>query len=391
MAASLLFRGTVKVENMPLIEDVSRMRELLGILGIGVKSDGRNLEIDPDKINNSEIKKEIGERLRASIVLVGPLLARTGRAVFPYPGGCVIGRRPVDIFLDGWKAMGADIKENNGFEITAEKLKGIDFTFRVISVTATETLMMSAVLAHGKTTLRNSAMEPEIPALAEFLNKSGANIRGAGTKTIEIEGTGGKFLLAKEPFFVIPDRIEAGSFLILGAVLGEKLKVKNCDPKHLVALVAKLVEAGVSCEVGPDWITVRRPAKIKTTNIETKEYPGFPTDLQAPFAVLMTQANGESKIFETIWESRFGYVNDLKKMGANISLIDEHHIIIKGPTELAEQDIESPDLRAGLAFLMAAMLARGESIVRNIYQIDRGYEKIDERLRGLGADIERVN
>lgn len=395
MAAALLFENPVVLENMPLIEDVSRAGELLGGLGASIKKRGEGaIEIDPRGAVQSELEQEIAKRLRASVVVVGPLLARGGKASFPYPGGCVIGRRPIDVFLDGWRAMGATIKmeKGNGFCVEAGKLRGADYTFRVVSVTGTETLMMTAALAEGRTVLRNAALEPEIPALARFLNSSGARIRGAGTPTIEIEGTAGKLLRAAEAFRMIPDRIEAGSFLILGAALapGDGLRISGCNPEHLTAVLAALRDAGARPEIGKDWVTVRRPEKLRAVNIQTREYPGFPTDLQAPFAVLMTQAEGESIIFETIFENRFGYAEDLKRMGANIFFADQHRIVVKGPTVLRGREIESPDLRAGLAFVAAALLAEGESKISNVYQIDRGYEKIDERLRKLGADIERV-
>jgi UDP-N-acetylglucosamine 1-carboxyvinyltransferase len=354
------------------------------------KSGPRAITIDTSKLKRAKFKKDIADKLRASIVLAGPLLARAGRVSFPHPGGCVIGRRPIDIFLDGWRAMGAKVEEKKGrFEIAVRGLMGTDFAFRVISVTGTETLMMTAVLAKGKTVLRNAACEPEIPALAEFLNDSGAKIKGAGTSTIEIIGTGGRLLKARRAFKVIPDRIEAGSFLILGAALGKNVKVTDCEPEHLTALITALKDAGAPLEIHHDWISVRRPRTITAVNIKTREYPGFPTDLQASFAVLMTQAVGESMTFETIFEGRFGYVDELKRMGANIILCDPHRILINGPAKLRGREIEIPDLRAGLAFIMAALLAQGESVVGSVYQIDRGYEKIDERLRKLGAEIER--
>lgn len=391
MAASLLFAKPIAIENIPLIEDVFRMRELLEHLGATVEEGDRMLQINPAPLLGTELKKEIAERLRASLVLAGPLLARNGKVKFPHPGGCVIGKRPIDVFLDGWRAMGAKAREGkNGFEVAARKLKGADFTFRVVSVTGTETLMMTAVLARGKTILRNAAMEPEIPVLAQFLNDSGAKISGAGTPTMEITGTDGRLLHAKRTFEVIPDRIEAGSFLILGAALGKKVKVTGCNPEHLTALIAALKDAGAPLEIGRDWISVSRPRKLKAVNIQTREYPGFPTDLQAPFAVLMTQAEGESMIFETIFEERFGYVDELRRMGAKIFLSDPHRILAHGPARLHGREIESPDIRAGLAFVIAALLAKGESKISNVYQIDRGYEKIDERLRSLGAEIQRT-
>ncbi len=391
MAASLLFSGPVTIENIPLIEDVFRMRELLEDLGVGIEIGNRTMMIRPSEIKGSKLKNEIAERLRASIVVVGPLLARKGQAVFPHPGGCVIGKRPIDVFLDGWRAMGAKIKENKrGFFVKTKKLRGTDFTFRIVSVTGTEALMMTAVAACGTTVLRNAAMEPEISALAEFLNVSGAKIFGAGTPTIEIKGNGGKLLRAKHQMRIIPDRIEAGSFLILGAALAKKLKVAGCIPEHLSSLIASLRAAGAPVEIGKDWVSVGRPHKIKSVSIQTREYPGFPTDLQAPFAVLMTQAEEESVVFETIFEGRFGYVDELRRMGGKIFASDQHRIVVKGPDHLRGREIESPDLRAGLALVIAALLAKGISTIGNIYQIDRGYEKIDERLRLLGAQIERV-
>ncbi len=393
MAASLLFANQITIENVPQIEDVERMCELLMDLGAAIKKpDVRTVVIDCGGVKEADLKTDIAKKLRASIVLAGPLLARSGRVAFPYPGGCVIGKRPIDVFLDGWSAMGAKVGNGrNAFEISAKKLRGADFIFRIASVTGTETLMMTAVLAHGKTILRNAACEPEIPALADFLNDSGAKIRGAGTSVIEIDGTGGRLLRARKPFRVIPDRIEAGSFLILGAALGKKVRVTNCNPEHLSALIIQLKDAGVDLKIGKNWVEVQKPNHLKAVDVKTKEYPGFPTDLQAPYAVLMTQAEGESMIFETIFEGRLGYAEDLRRMGANIVLCDPHRILIKGPTLLRGREMETPDLRAGLAFIIAALLAKGESIIGSVYQIDRGYEKIDERLRKLGAEIERVD
>ncbi len=392
MAASILFEGPIEIENVPLIEDVFRMSELLSGLGVEIENLGaRKLMLDASNLQGWILNPEIAKLFRASIVVVGPLLARLGRVEFPYPGGCLIGKRPIDMFLDGWRKMAAKvIEEGDHFKIEAKELKGADFTFRVPSVTGTETLMMSAVLAYGRTILRNAAMEPEIVSLAEFLNSSGAKIEGAGTPRIVIEGRCGKLLRAKSPFYVIPDRIEAGSFLILGSILGNPLTVTHCDPEHLDAVVSALSDAGVGLEVGTDFIKVKRPQSLKSVQIKTREYPGFPTDLQAPFAILLTQAHGQSMIFETIFENRFGYVDDLKRMGADIFLADPHRILINGPTKLRGREIESPDLRAGLAFVFAGLISNGETIVRNAYQVDRGYEKIEERLKNIGAKIERV-
>lgn len=391
LAASVLFENPLTIKNLPKIEDVFRMKELLEGLGVRVEDMGRReWKVDAREVADTALQREVAERFRGSIVLAGPVLARMGKVSFPHPGGCVIGKRPIDIFLNGWRAMGAILEESKkGHELRAKQLRGGEFFFRVISVTGTETLMMTAVLAQGTTILRNAACEPEIQALAEFLNASGARIKGAGTSTIEITGTGGKLLRAKSAFEVIPDRIEAGSFLILGAALGNTIQVHHCNPAHLAALIAALREVGVKVEVGPKSVTVRRPRELRAVNIITREYPGFATDLQAPFTVLMTQAQGESMVFETVFEARLGYAEELNRMGARIVTADPHRIFVHGPTPLHGRDIESPDLRAGLAFVIAALIAKGESVVGNIHHIDRGYEKIEERLKKLGAEIER--
>lgn len=361
-------------------------------LGVQVDETGeRTMRLDSRRLTAQTLKKEVAEKFRASVVLAGPLLAREKRIFFPHPGGCVIGKRPIDIFLDGWQAMGAKVRQNKaGYEVRVSRLRGADFTFRTISVTATETLMMTAVLAHGKTILRNVALEPEIPSLAEFLNKSGAKIKGAGTPIIEIVGTGGKLLRGGKTFEIIPDRIEAGDFLILAAALGKNLKIKDCNPEHLTAIMATLEACGVKITRGVNWVSVSRPNILLNADIKTREYPWFVTDLQAPFTVLMTQARGQSLIFETVFNGRLGYIEDLNRMGANIIPLDQHRVLVTGPTSLHGREIESPDLRAGLAFVIAALIAKGESRIKNIYQIDRGYEKVEERLQKIGADIKRI-
>ena len=387
LAASLLFKNKVEFQNLPAIEDIKRMKELL------------------ENIKQGEFNYEIAKQIRASILAVGPALARYGKAVFPHPGGCVIGARPIDVFLDGWKAMGATFSEilpsesNKINSISAYEiksfggLKGCDYTFRTPSVTGTEGLMMTAVLAHGETTLRNAAMEPEIFYLAEFLNKNGAQISGAGTHTISINGRDGKLLEGNMPFCAPPDRIEAGSFLVLGALLAKNLVIKNFPADELSALLTILKAAGVefAYSTGKAGIlTLKQVAALRAVNIKTQEYPGFPTDLQAPFAILATQAEGASMIHETIFEGRLNYVEHLNRMGAKITLCDPHRAIIYGASPLKGLRLESPDIRAGLAFLIAALVAEGDSTIGNIYQIDRGYEKIDKRLNAIGADIKRI-
>lgn len=390
-AASLLFEEPILIKNVPLIEDIFRIIELLQNLGAKVEKIGeRTFSVSAKQANSWILKPEISKLIRASIVLTGPMLARFGKVFFPHPGGCVIGERPIDIFLDGFKEMGAKISEENGnYMIQADKLKGADIVFRTISVTATETLMMAAVLAKGKTVLHNAACEPEIPALADFLNSAGAKIKGAGAYTITIVGV--KSLKPTKPFLIIPDRIEAGSLAVLAGLLGNQVKIKNCDPNHLLVFLNCLKSAGAPIEIGKNWLKISKPPCLKSVNITTKEYPGFPTDLQAPFTVLLTQANGKSMIHETIFEGRLNYVSDLNRIGANIVMCDPHRIIVEGPTTLRGREMESLDLRAGLAFILAALIAQGDSIIYNIYHIDRGYERIEERLQKLGAQIERIN
>ncbi|KKT29175.1 hypothetical protein A3G55_03520 [Candidatus Giovannonibacteria bacterium RIFCSPLOWO2_12_FULL_44_25] len=406
LAASLLFSDAPPLfQNLPEIEDIKRMKELLQS-----QKDGR-------------FDYEVAKKIRASILAVGPALARFGRSSFPHPGGCVIGARPIDVFFDGWKAMGAIVEKTPpsgkkpgflavskpGFEelggvhsipiyeIRAPQgLRGCDFTFRVPSVTGTEGLMMTAVLAQGRTILRNVAEEPEILSLADWLNKNGAKIGGAGTHTITIEGRGGKLLSGQVPFLAPPDRIEAGSLAILGAIAAKKMTIKNFPENELTALLGVLKTARAEFEITHHdhslfpSITLKRATKLRAVNVQTKEYPGFATDLQAPYTVLATQAEGVSMIHETIFEGRLNYVEDLNKIGARINLCDPHRAIVHGPSNLTGWNLEGPDIRAGLAFLIAALVARGESQIGNIYQIDRGHEKIDARLRALGADIKRM-
>ncbi len=397
-AASFLFNTPVHVKNVPLIEDILRLKELLSAVGVRISNTGsKEFALEAPENANTDLDKIITKSLRASVVLLGPVLARYGKVSMQHPGGCVIGKRPINFFVDGLKAMGAKAREENGcYFFEAKKLRSADFTFLAPSVTATETLMMASVLADGKVILRNCACEPEIVALAEFLNDSGAKIKGAGTHTIIIEGLGTKArLTARAPFEVIPDRIEAGSLLILGALLGNPrgggLKIKNCRPLHFSSLTAHLEAAGVKITRGPDWISVSRPKKLSAVDVKTGEYPGFATDLQAPFVVFLTQTDGKSQIFETIFDGRFEYINELVRMGANITQCDPHRVIIFGPSPLSGREVKSPDLRAGLAFVIAGLIAKGTSVVHNVYNIDRGYESLDQKLAAVGADIKRVS
>jgi UDP-N-acetylglucosamine 1-carboxyvinyltransferase len=382
LAASILFEDELTFENLPEIEDVKRMQELLAVARQGA-------------VLNSVLDKKISERMRSSIVLTGPLLARTGTVTFPFPGGCVLGERPIDLFLDGFKAMGASVEEKGDlFVVTAsgKKLSGAHIIFPFISVTATETLMLAAVLAEGETILENAAMEPEIPHVAEFLNSCGAHIEGAGTSTIKI--VGGELLKANGAAFKTPpDRIEAGSFVLLAALAGKEVTIKNCEPKHVGALLTLIKRAGVPLEVGNNYIKVRAGdmpnERYKLVSVRTHEYPGFPTDLQAPMAVFLSQSTGEGTILETIFDGRFRYADDLVRMGADITVMNPHKILIKGPRALSRKELESPDLRGGLAYIIAAAVATGTSTIDNAYVIDRGYAHIEERLQKLGLNIKR--
>lgn len=390
LAASLLTDEEWVVSNIPQIEDIFRLIELLRGVGVEITNTKKGVyRIKARNIQSAYPNPEIASRLKGSILMTGPLLARLGEADFCQPGGCVIGQRPIDIFLDGFKAFGIKIKKKkNNFHLSAKRLKGAKFVFPIISVTATETMILTAVLAKGKTILINAACEPEVVALVDFLNKCGAKIKGAGTPFIEIKGVDS---LSSGRCRIIPDRIEAGSFVIMGAVLQSPIKVIGLNPSHLEVLWFLLKKAGVKMEIGRNFVEIKPGFELNAVNLRTHEYPGFTTDLQAPFTVLMTQARGNSLIHETIFEGRLFYTDTLNQMGAKIIMADPHRVIVEGPTKLYGRRLISPDIRAGIALIIAALAARGESIIENIYQIDRGYEKIEERLQKLGADIKRID
>ncbi|MEK7558232.1 MAG: UDP-N-acetylglucosamine 1-carboxyvinyltransferase [Patescibacteria group bacterium] len=402
MAASVLFNDSVKLKNVPSIEDVYRMRDLLRASG----AEADELKKGEYRIKTGGMKKdgeldhEISKRLRASIVATGPMLSRFGRVSFPHPGGCVIGARPIDLFIEGFEKMGASVRVSkkgtkDWYRISAKagKLRGARIFFKQQSVTATETFMMAAVLAKGKTVLKNAALEPEIKHLADFLSKGGAKIKGAGTTTIEIKG-GSLLQMRGRSFKIMPDRIETGSFLILGALAGKNIEIVDCNPVNVESLIQLLELSGVKIKTGKTNIIIKgngvKNKNLKSVSVKTHEYPGFPTDLQAPMVVYLTQVKGESLVFETIFEGRLNYTESLARMGATTETWDPHRIMVKGPTELSGRVLESPDLRAGLAFVIAAIVAKGESVVHNVYNIDRGYEKIEERLKKIGVDIVRV-
>jgi UDP-N-acetylglucosamine 1-carboxyvinyltransferase len=389
IAASLLSKEEITITNCPDIEEINRLLEICESIGSEVTRQDDVVKIKTAEITSSSLDPELVKKIRTAVLLIGPILIRTGKLILPHPGGCAIGKRPIDIFVDGFEKFGAKVKEDqDGYTFSADKLVGTTFIFPKISVTATEALMVSATMATGKTVLKNAACEPEIPALADYLNKCGAKIKGAGTHTIEIEGVES---LSSDTYEVMPDRIEAGSFAILGALCGDPIKVTNCNPEHLEALFVMFDKMGVKYKVGDTWIEVQKNKDIKAVNVTTHEYPGFTTDLQQPFTILLTQALGMSMVHETIFEARLFYTDKLKQMGASIVMCDPHRVIVNGPTPLYGRKLESPDLRAGFALVLAGLIAEGETEIDNIYQIDRGYEHVEQRLSALGADITRVD
>ncbi|MFH1597627.1 MAG: UDP-N-acetylglucosamine 1-carboxyvinyltransferase [Patescibacteria group bacterium] len=389
LAACLLTAETVELKNVPDIADVKVMIDIMQDLGGVINKEGdNNYTISAQNVNKTTIERKLASKLRTSIMFVAPLLARFGEAKFPHPGGCVIGQRPIDMFLNGYKAFGATITEDEKyFHIKCQKLKGTKIVFPWISHTVTESMIMTAVLAEGQTVLVNAACEPEVEALIELLNQLGADIKGAGSHTIVINGVK---TLGSGTFATIPDRIEAGTFAILGALAAKELNIKNCRPQHLEVLLSFFDRIGISYKRGNDYLKVSKAKEIKPTQVRTHEYPGFITDLQAPFTVLLTQAKGVSMVHEVIYEGRLFYTDKLIKMGARIIMCDPHRIIVEGPTPLYAAQLESPDIRAGIALIMASLIAEGQSEISNIYQVDRGYQRIAQRLKGIGADITRT-
>lgn len=388
--ASLLSEQTITIKNLPKIEDIDRSLEIITDLGGQITTTADGCTINTQALTKNIISSDLANKLRASIMFVGPLLARTGEARFPHPGGCVIGAgtRPIDLFLEGFSAMGADIKWENGiYHLTAKKLKACQYFFTTISVTGTESLMMTAVLAEGTSVLKNCALEPEIVALADYLNSQGARISGAGTPTITIIGV--KSISGGE-FTVMPDRIEAGTFAILAAATNSPLTINNFRGEHLESLLAVLTKVGVKFELSTNSLKIISADNLQAYSIKTHEYPGFPTDLQSPYTVLMTQAQGASIVHETIYDRRLLFTDMLTQMGANIIMCDPHRVVVSGSTPLTGHKLTSPDLRAGISMVIAGLIAKGITEIDNIYQIDRGYEDIDSRLRSLGAKITRI-
>ena len=390
LASTLLADAPVTVGNLPHLQDVTTLIELLGRMGVNLVIDDRmNVEVDVSTIKELEAPYELVKTMRASILVLGPLLAHFGRAVVSLPGGCAIGSRPVDIHLRGLKAMGADIDVVDGYVHASVKgrLRGARLVLDTVTVTGTENLMMAATLADGVTVIENAAREPEVVDLADCLNKMGARVMGAGTDTITIEGVEN---LGKAHHNVIPDRIETGTYLIAAAATGGRIKVKDTAPKLLDATLEKLREAGADIEVGEDWINLdMHGERPKAVSMRTAPYPAMPTDMQAQFTALDAVADGTGTIVETVFENRFMHVQEMVRMGADIQ-VQGNTAIIKGVRQLKGAPVMATDLRASASLVIAGLVASGDTTVDRIYHIDRGYECIEEKLQLLGASIRRV-
>ena len=390
IAASILGVTPSHLNEVPMLEDVHTISEVLKCLGLTVTNPEKNkLEIDSTKITSCEAPYELVRTMRASFLVMGPLLARIGRARISMPGGCAIGARPIDIHLKGFEALGVKIEQGHGYiEASApDGLKGTSIYFDFPSVGATENIMMAAALAEGTTILENAAEEPEIVALANYLNKMGAKIRGAGTNLIRIEGV--KELHGAD-YTIIPDRIEAGTYMIAAAMTGGDIIVENVLPEHQKPLIAKLREAGAIVEEDIDRVHVVGTGKLKAVDIKTLPYPGFPTDMQAQMMAMMVVSEGRSKVTETVFENRFMHVVELNRMGARIST-EGRSAVIDGSCKLTGCDVRATDLRAGAAMILVGLVADGTTRIGDLFHIDRGYENIVEKLRLLGADIERIS
>ncbi|HEY1741562.1 MAG TPA: UDP-N-acetylglucosamine 1-carboxyvinyltransferase [Granulicella sp.] len=391
MAAAILTEDEVILENIPQVRDIETERRLLESMGaeveLGYGRAQHRTSIKCAVLSDPVAKYEIVKTMRASSLVLGPLIARTGMARVAMPGGCAIGGRPIDLHIKGLEAMGATITQEHGYlEARAERLKGTHIVFDKITVTGTEDLLMAAALAEGESLFENCAREPEVTDLVALLNAMGAQIEGAGTSTIRIKGVA-KLHGARHR--INPDRIEAGTFLIAGAITGGDLNIDCCNPEHLGALLGKLEQCGVKLDIGKENVRVHSGGKLQAADISTEEYPGFPTDMQAQFMTLLTQAEGTSVVTENIFENRFMHVGELNRMGANIS-VSGRAATIRGGAQLQSAAVMCSDLRASAALVLAALVADGESILDRVYHMDRGYEHMEEKLRGVGAQIRRM-
>ena len=392
MAAAILTEEKVTLENIPSVRDIQTERKLLSAMGAEVELREGGVQdrttICCRSLSDPVARYEIVKTMRASSLVLGPLVARAGMARVAMPGGCAIGGRPIDLHIKGLEKMGATITQEHGYlEARTSRLRGAHIVFDKITVTGTEDLLMAAVLAEGETLMENCAREPEVTDLAALLIAMGAKIEGAGTSTIRVQGVTS---LHGARYRINPDRIEAGTFLIAGALTGGDLTVSNCNPAHLGAVMAKLREAGARVDaVGADAVRVRAGEKLLAADISTEEYPGFPTDMQAQYMALATQAEGASRVRENIFENRFMHVQELVRMGANIK-VDGSTATVRGPAKLSAAAVMCSDLRASASLVLAALVADGESILDRVYHMDRGYERIEEKLSGVGAQIKRL-
>lgn len=386
--AAVLADGPVTIVGIPQIADVANLCEILKILNVNViEVAADHLIIDPTHMKNTDLTDDAVTRLRASYYFMGALLGKFGYVRMKMPGGCYLGPRPIDLHIKGFEALGAEVSFENGcYEIKAKELKGNKIFLDIASVGATINIMMAAVYAKGRTTIENAAKEPEIIDVATLLNKMGARVRGAGTNVITVDGVNHLSGCFHE---IIPDRIEAGTFIIIAAACAREMRINNVIPQHIDALLSKLQEMGVPMEIGVDYVVVKKPDHLKPTDVTTRPYPGFATDLQQPLTALMTEADGNSRVRDTIYPERFKHCVELEKMGADIDVLGNGSAIIHGPTPLSAAEVSATDLRCGAAMVVAGLMADGVTEISNVYHIDRGYSELDLKLKKLGAKIWR--
>jgi UDP-N-acetylglucosamine 1-carboxyvinyltransferase len=387
MAATLLTEGRSRLNNLPKLRDVETIKSLLLHLGVEISENNGTFTIDTAKLTSLKAPYDLVKTMRASVLVLGPLLARFKHAIVSLPGGCAIGARPIDLHLMGLEKLGAEIEVSHGYvKATAKKLVGANIYFDIPTVTGTENLMMAASLAEGKTILENAAKEPEVVELAKALNKMGANIKGAGSNIIRIEGVNE---LKPLDYTVIPDRIEAGTYMVAAGMTGGNVLIKNCPLEYMEALVAKLREVGLGIEKEGDDVRAKSNCLLTGADIKTLPYPGFPTDMQAQVMALMSKSSGLSVVTETVFENRFLHVSELKRMGADIH-IEGHSAIVKGVPSLSGAKVMATDLRASASLILAGLAAEGITEISRVYHLDRGYDRLDEKLSKLGANIKRV-
>ncbi|MEP6635141.1 MAG: UDP-N-acetylglucosamine 1-carboxyvinyltransferase [Acidobacteriota bacterium] len=392
MAAALLTAETVILHNLPYARDIITQRRLLEDLGATVLTpELRTHKINASHIELFEAPYELVKTMRASVLALGPLLARFGKAKVSLPGGCAIGTRPIDLHLKGFELLGAEVKLEGGNVVARApeggRLLGAEIHFEKVTVTGTENLLMAATLAKGKTVLHNAACEPEVTDLCELLNRMGARVRGGGTPRIEVDGVEA---LGSAEHTIIPDRIETGTFIVAAAITGGELEIKDCMPEHLTSVIERLRSAGVEIdELNPSTLHVRRGKMLRSIDVTTEPYPQFPTDMQAQYMALMTQAEGRAVIAETVFENRYMHVSEMQRMGARIQ-VSGHFATVDGPSQLTGAPVLASDLRASASLVLAGLVAQGETLIDRVYHIDRGYERIEAKLRAVGADIQRI-